>query len=432
MAATPRQMLFGFMVGLLGGLITYSVTGGEAPALSWVMTYITGPVGELFLRLLMMLVLPLVFSALVVAVASMGDVSQLAVLGRRMGVFTVLSTGLAVTVGMVLMGVFQPGVGFDEALSSALIESSASRVGEIVEAGASSPGIYDLLLGMVPTNILVAVVNNDILAVLFVALFLGVALVLTPGEGAKTMLRGIEGLFDVSMRMIHWVISLAPLAVACLVFNSVAVFGWELLFRLGGFVGVAMLGLGIHFFVFYPLMLWFSGRRPLAFAKDSRKALLMAFSTSSSSATLPTTLDVAENDLKMPPRITRFVVTIGATANQNGTALFEGVTVLFLAQLAGVELSIAQQIVMMLICVLGGIGTAGIPAGSLPVIAMVCLMFNIPPEGIGIILGVDRFLDMCRTTVNVAGDLVASAFLHRWEQLRDGPKGPELSEPVAP
>lgn len=430
--ATPRQMLFGFIVGLLGGLITYALTGGEAAGLTWVMTYITGPMGELFLRLLMMLVLPLVFSALVVAVATMRDVSQLAVLGRRMGVFTALSTGLAVTVGIVLMRIFQPGVGFDEALSSALIESSASRVGEIVEAGASSPGIYDLLLGMVPTNILGAVVNNDILAVLFVALFLGVALVLTPGPGAETVIRGVEGLFDVSMRMIHWVIGLAPVAVACLVFNSVAVFGWELLVRLGGFVGVTMLGFGIHFFVFYPLMLWFSGKRPWAFAKASRKALLMAFSTSSSSATLPTTLHVAEDDLKMPPRITRFVVTIGATANQNGTALFEGVTVLFLAQLAGVDLSIAQQIVLMLVCVLGGIGTAGIPAGSLPVIAMICLMFNIPPEGIGIILGVDRFLDMCRTTVNVAGDLVASAFLHRWEQLRDGPQAPELSEPLAP
>lgn len=415
--ATPKQMLAGFAVGLVGGLVAYSVTGGDAPWLAWVIEHVTGVVGQLFLRLLMMLVIPLVFSALVVSVATMGDARELATLGARMAAFTVMSTGLAVTTGMLLMHLFRPGDGFDQALSSGLIEGSQGRVNQIVEAGTNTVSGIDILIGIVPTNVVSAVAQNDVLAVLFFSLFLGVALVVTKSDGAQSLVRGIEGLFDVTMTMIHWVIATAPVAVACLVFNSTAVFGWEMVVKLGGFVGVTLLAMSVHAFIFYPMMLYFGARRdPREFVRSSREALMMAFSTSSSSATLPTTLKVAEEDLKLPPSITRFVVTVGATANQNGTALFEGVTVLFLAQLAGVDLSVGQQVLMMMICVLGGIGTAGVPAGSLPVIAMICVMFGIPPEGIGIILGVDRFLDMCRTTLNVGGDLVASAVLTRWEE----------------
>jgi DAACS family dicarboxylate/amino acid:cation (Na+ or H+) symporter len=180
---------------------------------------------------------------------------------------------------------------------------------------------------------------------------------------------------------------------------------------------VVLLALGVHFFVVYSLAVWGLGRMsPIAFFRNSQEAILVAFSTASSNATLPTALRVAEHRLMLPPRIARFVLTVGATANQNGTALFEGVTVLFLAQFFGVDLSMGQQFMVMLVCILGGIGTAGVPAGSLPVVAMILGMIGVPPEGIGLILGVDRFLDMCRTALNVTGDLVAAVVVSRPER----------------
>lgn len=419
--ATPRNMLLGFGIGLISGLLVYSFVDPTSPWLQWGMTYITGPVGTIFLRALMMLVIPLVFSALVVGVASMNDARELARLGLRMAAFALVSTTLAVTSGIVLMNVFQPGKSFDTATSATMIQESQGRIQDIMSAGAEVSSGLNLVLNIVPTNVLGAIVRNDILAVLFFSIFFGVALVATQTRASKVLLQGIEGLFDITMKMIEWVISIAPFAIACLVFDSVAIAGWGVLGKLSGYVGVVLLAMSVHALLFYPLMLRFGANRdPLQFARDSREAVVMAFSTSSSTATLPTTLRVAEHNLKLPPSITRFVVTVGATANQNGTALFEGVTVLFLAQLAGVHLDLSQQILLMVVCVLGGIGTAGVPAGSLPVIAMICVMFGIPPEGLGIVLGVDRFLDMCRTSINVSGDLVASAVLTNWDERADG------------
>jgi DAACS family dicarboxylate/amino acid:cation (Na+ or H+) symporter len=195
---------------------------------------------------------------------------------------------------------------------------------------------------------------------------------------------------------------------------------------LARFVGTVVLALAIHMFVVFPLLLrLFGGMSPRVFFKGAQPAILTAFSTSSSSATLPTTLKVAEESLGVPRRVSRFVCTLGATANMNGTALFEGITVLFLAQFFGVELSITQQVLVLMLCILGAIGAAGVPGGSLPVIAMILAMFGIPPEGIGLILGVDRILDMCRTTVNVTGDLVGAVVIAHSE-------GGGLPEPDVP
>lgn len=408
-------MLIGFSVGLIAGLLVYSFVDPGTPWLQWGVTYVTGPIGTLFLRALMMLVIPLVFSALIIGVASMTDARELARLGLRMAAFALVSTTIAVTSGIVLMNIFRPGAAFDTASSAALIHESQSRMQDIMAAGSEVSSGLSLLLNIVPTNVVGAVVRNDILAVLFFSLFMGVGLVATQTRASKALLLGIEGLFDVTMKMIEWVISVAPFAIACLVFDSVAIAGWGILGKLSGYVGVVLLAMAVHALVFYPLMVRFAAQRsPKEFMRNSREAIVMAFSTSSSTATLPTTLRVAEEKLGLPPSVTRFVVTVGATANQNGTALFEGMTVLFLAQISGVPLDVGQQILLMVVCVLGGIGTAGVPAGSLPVIAMICVMFGIPPEGLGIILGVDRFLDMCRTAINVGGDLVASAVLARF------------------
>jgi DAACS family dicarboxylate/amino acid:cation (Na+ or H+) symporter len=192
--------------------------------------------------------------------------------------------------------------------------------------------------------------------------------------------------------------------------------GVAVLAQIGAYVGVVLLALALHMFVVYSLSVRFlGGRNPVTFFRDCRLAIVTAFSTSSSSATLPTALKVAEENLKLPRNVARFVLTAGSAMNQNGTALFEGVTVLFLAQVYGVQLSLPDQAVVMFICVLAGIGTAGVPAGSIPVIAMILGLFKIPPEGLGLVLGVDRFLDMCRTTLNVTGDLAAAVYVARGE-----------------
>ena len=218
------------------------------------------------------------------------------------------------------------------------------------------------------------------------------------------------------MVLIGLVIRLAPYAAFCFMFNLAALFGWDLLARLGAYVGVVLLALSLHMFGVYSLALRFlGGVSPLRFFRAIQEAMVMAFSTASSNATLPTALHVAETELHLPSKVSRFVLTVGATANQNGTALFEGVTVLFLAQFFGVELSLAQQATVMFVCILGGIGTAGVPAGSLPVVALICGMVGVPPEGIGLILGVDRLLDMCRTTINVTGDLMIATVVSRGE-----------------
>ena len=218
------------------------------------------------------------------------------------------------------------------------------------------------------------------------------------------------------MTLIGLVIRLAPYAVFCFMFNLAALFGWDLVFRLGAYVLVVVGALAIHLFVIYPIALKvFGNYSPVRFFRGSQEAMLMAFSTASSNATLPTALRIADSELGLPRRVSRFVLTIGATANQNGTALFEGVTVLFLAQFFGVELSIGQQVMVMLVCILGGIGTAGVPSGSLPVVALICAMVGVPPEGIGLVLGVNHLLDMCRTTVNVTGDLGIAALVSKGE-----------------
>jgi DAACS family dicarboxylate/amino acid:cation (Na+ or H+) symporter len=275
----------------------------------------------------------------------------------------------------------------------------------------------DLLVQMIPDNPVKAAANGDMLAVMVFALFLGIGLSLTKTEAARKLQDALEGLYDVTMTLIGIVIRLAPYAVAALLFNLTTQIGVDALTLLARYVGVVVLALAIHQFLVYGVLVkTLGGMSPRAFFSGIEEAMLTAFSTASSNATLPTALRVAEEKLKLPPHVSRFVLTIGSTANQNGTALFEGVTVLFLAQFYGIELGFARQMVVVGICVLGGIGTAGVPAGSLPVVALILGMVGVPPEGIGMILGVDRFLDMCRTTLNVSGDLAAAVVISRGER----------------
>ncbi len=413
--ALHTRMLIGFAAGLTLGLSAHALFP-TAPALHWLIEHVTQPAGQLFLRLLFMLVLPLLFSALVMGIAEMGDVRALGRIGFRTLLYTVVVSAVAVALGLLLVNLLRPGDGVDPELARRLLAEGSPRAREIVQGTGQLESSLSLVLRIVPDNVVKAAANNDVLAVMFFATLFGVGLVTTKTAAAERLTEVIAGLFDVSMKLIDWVIRLAPVAVACLVFNLAALFGWGLLAKLASYVGVVLLALGLHFFVVYSLSVrYLGGMRPLTFFRGAQEAIVMAFSTASSNATLPTALRVAEEELKLPRRVSRFVLTVGATANQNGTALFEGVTVLFLAQFFGVELALGQQLLVMLICILGGIGTAGVPAGSLPVIALILGLVSVPPEAIGLILGVDRFLDMCRTTLNVTGDLVAAVVVSRQE-----------------
>ena len=410
------QMLAGFAIGLVAGLIAYSFAR-DAAWVTFVTTYITGPIGQVFLRLLFMLVIPLLFSALVVGISEMGEIKSLRRVGLRTLLYTVLVSAIAVAVSLATVNLLQPGAGVDKAAANSMLADSAGKAGEIVKKGAEQPSGVDAFINIVPSNLVEAMGSNSaILSVMFFALFFGIGLLLTETPAARTLQRGFQGLFDVTMRLIIIVIKLAPIAVACFMFNLAALFGWDLLIRLSAYVGTVLVALGIQMFIVFPLLLkWLGKKSPLQFFRQTQEASLMAFSTASSNATLPTSLRVAETKLKLPPRISRFVLTIGATANQNGTAMFEGVTVIFLAQFFGIELSLSQQLMVMAVCILGGIGTAGVPAGSLPVVALILAMVGINPEAIALVLGVDRFLDMCRTTLNVVGDLVAAQVISAHE-----------------
>jgi Na+/H+-dicarboxylate symporter len=410
------QMLVGFLVGLIGGLIVY-MTARDAAWVEFVTTYITGPIGQLFLRLIFMLVIPLLFSALVVGVAEMGEVRALKRIGLRTLFYTVIVSSIAVAISLATVNLLKPGAGVDRAAAAEMLADSEGKAGEIVTKGAEQPSGIDAFVNIVPNNLVEAMgTNTAILSVMFFALFFGIGLLLTDTPASRTLLKGFEGLFDVTMRLIMIVIKIAPIAVACFMFNLAALFGWDLLVRLSAYVGVVLLALGLQMFVVFPLLLSTLGKKnPITFFKQTQEASVMAFSTASSNVTLPTALRVADTRLKLPPKIARFVLTVGATANQNGTAMFEGVTVIFLAQFFGIELSIGQQIMVMLVCILGGIGTAGVPAGSLPVVALILAMVGIKPEAIALVLGVDRFLDMCRTTLNVVGDLVAAQVISAHE-----------------
>lgn len=417
-AALHVRILVGAALGMGAGVAAFLLFRGDpesALRLDGFIRYVTQPVGQVFLRLLLMLVIPLVFSALALGVAGLGDLKSLGRVGAKTLAYTVVVSTIAVLIGLVLVRTIRPGEGLSEETRQRVLAGAAERATAVTSAAAPKKGI-DLLVQIVPDNPVKAAAGGDIMAVMFFSLMLGVGLLLTKTENAGRLLRVLEGLFDVMMRLIHVVIAFAPIGVAALLFTLTAQFGWEILVLLARYVGVVLLALAIHQFVVYSFAVRvLGGMSPRVFFKGIQEAMVTAFSTSSSNATLPTALKVAEENLKLPPRISRFVLTIGATANQNGTALYEGVTVLFLAQFYGIHLSMESQLLVLALAVLGGIGTAGVPGGSLPILAAILTSVGVPLEGLGLIYGLDRFLDMCRTVLNVSGDLAAAVVVSRGE-----------------
>ncbi|WP_425482183.1 dicarboxylate/amino acid:cation symporter [Cognatiluteimonas profundi] len=408
------RVLLGFVLGALVGLAAHFYAA-DAPLTHDAITYVTRPLGQVFLNLLFMLVIPLMFSALVLGVAELGDIASLGRLGWKTLMYTAAVTGMAVAIGLVMVNLIQPGLHLDPALVQQAMASNAAKASDIVASGHQLDALQ-LLVNIVPHNPLAAAVDDkQTLGVVFFALMIGIGLVLTPSPATEAFKHALQGLLEVSMRLIGLFILLAPYAVACFMFTLCAQLGWDVIVGLSWFVATVLLAIGLHMFVVLPLWVRYMGGMPVrTFFRGSQEATLTAFATASSTATLPVTLRVAEENLGLPRKVSRFVLTVGASANHHGTALFEGVTVLFLAQVFGLHLGFLQQLMVLMLCILGGIGTAGIPSGSLPVIAMICGIVGLPPAGIGIIIGVNTFLDMCRTALNVTGDLATAVVVsHR-------------------
>ncbi|MEP0842859.1 MAG: dicarboxylate/amino acid:cation symporter, partial [Phycisphaerae bacterium] len=289
----------------------------------------------------------------------------------------------------------------------------------------------DTLLSIIPKNplrelteVMDGTAPGGMLAVMFFALAFGVALMCVP-QRAGPVLAVLEGVYEATMVIVRFAMRLAPFGVAGLVFALTATLGLDVVAILGWYVGTVLAGLALHMFGVYSVVVSLAARMsPRRFFSGISDAIVTAFATSSSNATLPTSIRVAQQGLGLRPAVTRFVLTVGSTANQNGTALYEGVTVLFLAQVFGVDLNLGQQFKVAVLCILAGIGTAGVPGGSIPFIALVLQSVHVPPEGIGIILGVDRFLDMCRTTLNVTGDIAIAACVDRRQPVTPGAQAP--------
>ncbi len=434
-SATP--IIIGLTIGLVLGLVAnfIGVAGRDVPA-TWVTTVVAvaQPVGKIFLRLMMMIVVPMVFSALALAVVEIGDVRKLGRMGLRTLLFTGIFSSAAVLIGMGLVDVMKPGKRLPAETRDRLLalynpaqagdqSEQAKEMDKITTNTKKIKPIGEMLVDMIPENPLQEMVGavdgsskgNGMLAVMVFSLIVGMAMTMRM-EDCKPLIGVLESIQVVTTVIIEFTLKLAPIGAGCLVFAITAQLGFEIVRTLAWFAGTVVLGLALQLFVTYSIVIWtFGGMSPWRFFRDAAEAMITAFTTSSSNATLPTAMRVAEDDLKLPPAVSRFVLTVGATGNQNGTALYEGVVILFLAQVMGVELTLAQQLQVVLMSILAGIGTAGVPGGSIPLIVVVMKSVGVPAESIGIILGVDRLLDMCRTVVNVTGDLAVATCVAKSE-----------------
>jgi DAACS family dicarboxylate/amino acid:cation (Na+ or H+) symporter len=408
------KILLGLVAGAVIGISTNALFGRSA-AVERIVALGTEPIGKMWLSALIMVVIPLIISTLALGVAGLGSLRRLG----RIGVLTLLGflglTTISTALGLTVMNTVQPGRGLDPTVKQELLATYKGAAGGAMGLSEGKFGI-DLLINIVPSNPVKAAVDGDMLAVIFIALAIGVALTLLSAEKARPMQDFLESLGHITVAIIEMIMKVAPYGVSCLIFSVTARFGFGLLLNLLKYVVTVVGSLALFQFVGYALILKLvAGRSPREFFRKAKIVMLTAFSTSSSNATLPTTMRVAQEDMGIPREIAGFTLPLGATMNMNGTSLFEGATVLFLAQVFGVHLTIGQQFIVVIMSVVTAIGVAGIPGGSIPLLMMVLGMVGVPMEGIAIILGVDRILDMCRTTLNVTGDLVTATIVNRFE-----------------
>ncbi len=424
-----RKIMFGLVGGAIAGIAANWLGAQGERAHRTVEILADGvahPVGQVFLRMLFLVVIPLVFASLAVGVAGLGDLRHVGRIGVRTLIFFVGTSVFSAVLGLALVNLFEPGGGFDAATRDGLMEAFGGAAAKLQVAADANRS--DTLLEAVnkwldmalPRNVLAAVVGMQMLPLIIAALLLGMALTRIDDPRRAAMLGWLETLGEAMVTIVGFAMKLAPYAVFCLIFSVVAKFGVDLLQKLAFYVVLVLCAYAVQIFGLYPLLLRVLARRaPIDFMRRAIPIAVTALSTSSSNATLPTSLRIAQKDLDIRPQVAGFVLPLGATMNMNGTALFEGALVLFLAQVFGVPLELHQQFLVVVLSVVSAIGAAGIPGGSLPLIMVILAQVGVPPDGIAIVIGVDRILDMGRTVVNVAGDVVCAAYIEAAERQRD-------------
>lgn len=412
-------MVLGALAGLgAQQLFPKLADGSKNPTLDWLVTNITTPGGQIFLTMIFMIVVPLLFSALVLGVAEIGESTKIGRVGLRSLAMTCLLSGIAVALALVAVNLVKPGEGIGQQQREAMMQKVDKEAAEKRGTPPSSPSDAPVL-GIIPPNPLLEAtraLSGGIMPFMFFALIFGIALSAVEAEKALPVKAFLEGLFAVSLKIIEYAMLLAPLGVFCLVFQTGALLGVEAFIALGKYAALVLAVLAIHLFGTYSLVIWLIAKKsPAWFFRQMKTVMLTAFTTSSSNATLPTALKAAEEDLGLPGDISRFVLTVGATANQNGTALFEGITIIFICQLFQVDLSFQAQLWVMFMAIIAGVGTAGVPGGAWPMIGTIVAQLGAPLSSIGLVLGIDRILDMSRTVLNVTGDMTIALCVTAWE-----------------
>ena len=399
-----NQILIGLVAGAVAGVLL-----GER-------ILVIKPLGTIFLRLISMVIVPLVFASIAVGVAGLHDLKKVGRIGVRSFVYFMCTTLIACTIGLGLANIFKPGRGIDPAALKAIAvgtETFHHGGGE----GGHSDSVIDTFVNAVPKNPLASMADGKMLQIIFFAVFIGVALTRIDANKAKAAMTLLEAVNDAMVWSIEAIMRVAPYCVFALVGTIVGTFGVAILLPLAKYVVVVLLGLSIHAFVVYPTILrFFSPLKTRAFLKGIREAQLLAFSTSSSSATLPVTMECCHKKLGLPQGVTSFVCPLGATINMDGTALYLGVVAVFISQIFGMDLGVVDQLKIVATAVLTSIGAAGVPGSAIFMMSMILTSVGIPLEGIALILGVDRVLDMARTTVNVTGDCTAAAVVSAMEE----------------
>ncbi|MGH8251107.1 MAG: dicarboxylate/amino acid:cation symporter [Steroidobacteraceae bacterium] len=423
-----NRILLGLLIGAVAGGATLMAGGiypDLLPAARQFATVVLDPLGQVFLRMLFFVVIPLVFASLAMGIAQLERLAELGPLATRTFLLFFVNMSIAVALGLVMMNVVEPGSTMDPAARTSLLEEYGGAAQQHIERRAAQPEMSTMTIVemFMPRNLFGAFIGNnrdmlgDVLPLILFAILVGAAASRLAAEARDQLRSGLALVNDLMTGIVHFALSIAPYAVPAMIYSVIVKIGWDIVIALGVFVVSCIFVMLLH--LFGTMSLWVSllaRRRPLEFWGQLRPVLVTAFSTSSSAATLPTSLTVAREQLKVRAPIAGFVLPLGATMNMAGTALYEGCVVLFVAQVFGIELNMAQQLTLLLLAVLSAVAVAAIPGGSLPLIAGLLAAFGIPPEGIGIILGVDRLLDMTRTMVNVSSDLVTATIVDRYSK----------------
>ena len=397
-------------IGLILGIVIGLIFGEKARLIE--------PVGTIFLRLITMIVVPLVLVSLMLGTASLGDIRKLGRIGIKTIAYFTITTMIAISIGLVLANIVNPGYGLNEQVREELYQNYESTAQIGIQRMEEKPSALDVLVNIVPTNPLQSLVEGNMLQVIFLALLFGIILTLIKKERAEPLIKFLEGLNDAIIQVVHIAMRLAPYGVLALIAAVIGQYGVQILVTLLKYSSVVVGGLVIYTFSINSLAVGFLGRlNPLRFYKGVKEAMIIAFSTSSSNAALPVSLECVEY-IGVPREYSSFVIPLGATINMDGTALYQGVAAVFIAQIYGVPLGIMDQLTIVLMATLASVGAAGVPAAGIITLAMVLRQIGVPLEGIALILGVDRFLDMCRTTTNIVGDMACSVVIKETETRR--------------